>query len=127
MVDGSGRMLVTAVGTNSEAGVTMKLLGAVKSEKEQPSAQKDVTSTSSCIPVFVPKRETLDQSAMSDQTKSKSVPNKVVKGKSVLQEKLETLAKRIGYVGTTLHPEAFNQQYVLCLQAPPLLCSLPSC
>lgn len=42
----------------------------------------------------------LDTSSVSNLDKpAQDTPSKVVKGKSVLQEKLETLAKRIGYIG----------------------------
>lgn len=54
VVDGSGKMIVTAVGVNSEAGVTMKLLGAVKSEKQKPSRMKAASNSKSCSPRNAP-------------------------------------------------------------------------
>uniref|UniRef100_A0AC34GY99 Cation-transporting P-type ATPase N-terminal domain-containing protein n=1 Tax=Panagrolaimus sp. ES5 TaxID=591445 RepID=A0AC34GY99_9BILA len=72
IMEGSGRMLVTAVGIHSQTGIIMTLLGAVESNDDEGSG---------------------DETDGHNKTGHK-------KQKSVLQAKLEKLAIQIGYGGS---------------------------
>jgi hypothetical protein len=40
-MEGSGKMLVTAVGLNSQTGIIFQLLGAAKEDKKEKDKKKD--------------------------------------------------------------------------------------
>ncbi|XP_042229186.1 plasma membrane calcium-transporting ATPase 3-like isoform X2 [Homarus americanus] len=73
VMEGSGRMLVTGVGVNSQAGIIMTLLGATEKSKEAKTERKKLKQT---------REEKSD--------------------KSVLQQKLSRLALHIGYAGSAI-------------------------
>ncbi|KAH8331325.1 hypothetical protein KR074_003549 [Drosophila pseudoananassae] len=121
VMEGSGKMVVTAVGVNSQAGIIFTLLGAavdeqeaeikkMKKEAKKASKQKSLTGESSQI-----KSTQVPQPIVSEGTKSESDGNHVPqssssavteaghkKEKSVLQAKLTKLAIQIGYAGSTI-------------------------
>ncbi|XP_071523902.1 plasma membrane calcium-transporting ATPase 3-like isoform X2 [Panulirus ornatus] len=73
VMEGSGKMVVTGVGVNSQAGIIMTLLGATEKKKELKNGIEK----------------------LKDQTEEKSE-------KSVLQMKLSKLAIQIGYAGSAI-------------------------
>lgn len=77
VMEGSGRVLVTAVGINSQAGIIFSLLGAAQTEGEG----------------------TGPESENAGKTKA---PEESNQGKSVLQAKLTKLAIQIGYGGAAV-------------------------
>ncbi|XP_059490443.1 plasma membrane calcium-transporting ATPase 3-like isoform X2 [Neocloeon triangulifer] len=81
VMEGSARMLVTAVGINSKAGIIFTLVGAAKQKKKE---KKDDASSSSS-----------NFGGSTDESHDK-------KEKSVLQSKLTKLALNIGYFGTAI-------------------------
>ncbi|CAB3380994.1 Hypothetical predicted protein [Cloeon dipterum] len=81
VMEGSARMLVTAVGINSKAGIIFTLVGAAKQKKK---AKGDDSSSSSS-----------NFGGSTDESSEK-------KEKSVLQSKLTKLALNIGYFGTAI-------------------------
>ncbi|KPU74704.1 uncharacterized protein Dana_GF21692, isoform D [Drosophila ananassae] len=121
VMEGSGKMVVTAVGVNSQAGIIFTLLGAavdeqeaeikkMKKEAKKASKQKSLTGESSHI-----KNTQAPQPIISEGTKSESDGNHIPqssssavteaghkKEKSVLQAKLTKLAIQIGYAGSTI-------------------------
>jgi len=106
VMEGSGRMLVTAVGINSQAGIIFTLLGAAADQEEEDAKQRkkgDVeqgktTNNSHAEPL--PPRE---KSAEKEDTDGKEeVKVSHGKDKSVLQAKLTKLAIQIGYAGSTI-------------------------
>ncbi|XP_046683996.1 plasma membrane calcium-transporting ATPase 2 isoform X3 [Homalodisca vitripennis] len=122
VMEGSGKMLVTAVGVNSQAGIIFTLLGAAVDEQEQEIKKKrkggvdeeaPVTGNShvSAGPVGVAAAENhagVDGAPRIDGGGSggDKVPHEGAadhkKEKSVLQAKLTKLAIQIGYAGSTI-------------------------
>ncbi|KAJ8923536.1 hypothetical protein NQ315_010114 [Exocentrus adspersus] len=122
VMEGSGKMLVTAVGVNSQAGIIFTLLGAavdqqeaeIKKMKKEAKKQRkkksltgdeeNVTGNShmnSPAPVANKHDEAQDGKENHVSTeKSSSESHK--KEKSVLQAKLTKLAIQIGYAGSTI-------------------------
>ncbi|KAG8199832.1 hypothetical protein JTE90_000919 [Oedothorax gibbosus] len=102
VMEGSGKMVVVAVGVNSQAGIIFTLLGATKNEEDEQKKKlkKDedaVLSGNSHIPndkvnskdpigEIVPVKEKAEGSSRKEQ--------------SVLQTKLTKLAIQIGYAGS---------------------------
>ncbi|XP_026846807.1 plasma membrane calcium-transporting ATPase 2 isoform X1 [Drosophila persimilis] len=131
VMEGSGKMIVTAVGVNSQAGIIFTLLGAAVDEQEaeikkmkkeakkaSKQANKSLTGESDGR---TPMKGTQTQASsqrqpVSEGTKSESDGNHVPqssstsapaetghkKEKSVLQAKLTKLAIQIGYAGSTI-------------------------
>ncbi|XP_034139408.1 plasma membrane calcium-transporting ATPase 2 isoform X1 [Drosophila guanche] len=132
VMEGSGKMIVTAVGVNSQAGIIFTLLGAAvdeqeaeikkmkKAKKASKQANKSLTGESDGR---TPMKGSQTQAQASSQrqpvsegTKSESDGNHVPqssstsapaetghkKEKSVLQAKLTKLAIQIGYAGSTI-------------------------
>uniref|UniRef100_A0A8C6ZF62 Calcium-transporting ATPase n=1 Tax=Nothoprocta perdicaria TaxID=30464 RepID=A0A8C6ZF62_NOTPE len=119
VMEGSGRMVVTAVGVNSQTGIIFTLLGAGgdEEEKEKEKEKKDkkipfIKGISECLnftcSLFVAKAQ--DGAAMEMQPlksedggdgdeKDKKRANLPKKEKSVLQGKLTKLAVQIGKAG----------------------------
>uniref|UniRef100_A0AC34FQ18 Cation-transporting P-type ATPase N-terminal domain-containing protein n=1 Tax=Panagrolaimus sp. ES5 TaxID=591445 RepID=A0AC34FQ18_9BILA len=112
IMEGSGRMLVTAVGIHSQTGIIMALLGAAgKDEKKEEKASKSKRGKRSidnndCRAAEDGVSESLllkDLSADSKKKEKSSKEEKKVekkKDKSVLQAKLTNLAIQIGYGGS---------------------------
>jgi Ca2+ transporting ATPase len=107
-MEGSGRMLITAVGVNSQTGIIMTLLGATKSEKkEQKEAEKAKVQTEATtitsIQVNGLDSEKKDKDAMPNPVEAAQEANEEGgKTKSVLQGKLSNLAIQIGYIGSVV-------------------------
>ncbi|ACY70504.1 hypothetical protein DVIR88_6g0041 [Drosophila virilis] len=127
VMEGSGKMVVTAVGVNSQAGIIFTLLGAavdeqeaeikkMKKEAKKAGKQKSKSLTGENdgrIPIKETSHVTQPRSA-SEAVKSESDGNHVQqsstpapetghkKEKSVLQAKLTKLAIQIGYAGSTI-------------------------
>ncbi|XP_014204544.1 plasma membrane calcium-transporting ATPase 2 isoform X5 [Copidosoma floridanum] len=114
VMEGSGKMLVSAVGVNSQAGIIFTLLGAAVDQQEQEikkmkkEAKKqrkkkslsgdeagEITSNS-----HAPKQHSVDGENHHGGGKSSEEGGK--KDKSVLQAKLTKLAIQIGYAGSTI-------------------------
>ncbi|XP_054264207.1 plasma membrane calcium-transporting ATPase 3 [Macrosteles quadrilineatus] len=83
VMEGSGKMLVTAVGVNSQAGIIFTLLGAVAKKKEKSDG--DVKNN------IVNENDAAEETNISHE-----------KGKSILQLKLTKLAAEIGYIGSAI-------------------------
>ncbi|CAH1960691.1 unnamed protein product [Acanthoscelides obtectus] len=127
VMEGSGKMLVTAVGVNSQAGIIFTLLGAavdqqeaelkkmkkeakkMKKKKGSPGEEDNVTGNShmnSPSPATVPhKKEPArkqEESAKENNVNTTEASKSHKKEKSVLQAKLTKLAIQIGYAGSTI-------------------------
>lgn len=83
VMEGSGKMLVAAVGLNSQAGIIFSLLGAAEQQRETTEGGSDHAAAS--------------RAEM--ETTRRDVSKKE---KSVLQAKLGKLAIQIGYAGVTM-------------------------
>uniref|UniRef100_A0AC35GDQ2 Cation-transporting P-type ATPase N-terminal domain-containing protein n=1 Tax=Panagrolaimus sp. PS1159 TaxID=55785 RepID=A0AC35GDQ2_9BILA len=103
VMEGSGRMLVTAVGIHSQTGIIMTLLGAAgsKDEKKDKKASKSNRAKRSADFNDAHKAENgaSESLLLTDETK-KETKDKKKKEKSVLQAKLTNLAIQIGYGGS---------------------------
>ncbi|XP_026673715.1 plasma membrane calcium-transporting ATPase 2 isoform X4 [Ceratina calcarata] len=102
VMEGSGKMLVTAVGVNSQAGIIFTLLGAAVDQQEQEikKMKKDegveITGNSH---VSSGKHEAGENHHAPSQG---AAAGEGKKEKSVLQAKLTKLAIQIGYAGSTI-------------------------
>ena len=85
VIQGTGKMLVTAVGLNSHTGAVYKLMGVVKND--EPSGNHGTTPTADANVHTPPEND------LKNQKKAKK------KEESVFQAKLKTLAIRIGAIG----------------------------
>ncbi|KAM7054952.1 plasma membrane calcium-transporting ATPase 4 isoform 1-T4 [Molossus nigricans] len=105
VMEGSGRMVVTAVGVNSQTGIIFTLLGASEGEEEKKKKGKKQG-----VPENRNKAKTQDgvaleiqplnsQEGMDNEEKEKKVVKVPKKEKSVLQGKLTRLAVQIGKAG----------------------------
>ncbi|KAL1455133.1 hypothetical protein WDU94_009249 [Cyamophila willieti] len=95
VMEGSGKMLVSAVGVNSQAGIIFTLLGAAVDEQEQEIKKKRKgNSHLANIPVVHEEREAAPEKVEREDDHKKE--------KSVLQAKLTKLAIQIGYAGSTI-------------------------
>ncbi|KAM8930913.1 plasma membrane calcium-transporting ATPase 2 isoform 6-T6 [Pelodytes ibericus] len=112
VMEGSGRMLVTAVGVNSQTGIIFTLLGA--SEMDDEKKDKKGKMQDGNVDIIQNKAKQQDGAAAmemqplksaeggdgEDKDKKKSNPHK--KEKSVLQGKLTKLAVQIGKAGLVM-------------------------
>nr|XP_019934237.1 PREDICTED: plasma membrane calcium-transporting ATPase 1-like isoform X4 [Paralichthys olivaceus] len=103
VMEGSGKMLVTAVGVNSQTGIIFKLLGAgeegegdsdEKAEKEKKKKEKEKKNAGKNKDGAIVEMQPLNEDEEPD--KKKNLPKKE---KSVLQGKLTKLAVQIGKAG----------------------------
>ncbi|XP_043964867.1 plasma membrane calcium-transporting ATPase 1a isoform X2 [Gambusia affinis] len=101
VMEGSGKMLVTAVGVNSQTGIIFTLLGAGEDDdeddeekKEEKKKQKKTKAQDGAAMEMQPLNS--DEGADAEEKKKASVPKKE---KSVLQGKLTKLAVQIGKGG----------------------------
>uniref|UniRef100_A0A8C5AKD4 Calcium-transporting ATPase n=1 Tax=Gadus morhua TaxID=8049 RepID=A0A8C5AKD4_GADMO len=93
VMEGSGKMLVTAVGVNSQTGIIFTLLGA----KERERKKKEKKDKSSFI--WAGKDGVAVEMQPLNDDGEKKKPNLPKKEKSVLQGKLTKLAVQIGKAG----------------------------
>uniref|UniRef100_A0A8C0RTJ1 Calcium-transporting ATPase n=1 Tax=Canis lupus familiaris TaxID=9615 RepID=A0A8C0RTJ1_CANLF len=108
VMEGSGRMVVTAVGVNSQTGIIFTLLGAGGEEEKRRMKRKRKRKVRLAVSVRIAKAQ--DGAAMEMQPlkseeggdgdeKDKKKANLPKKEKSVLQGKLTKLAVQIGKAG----------------------------
>ncbi|KAM5148907.1 plasma membrane calcium-transporting ATPase 2 isoform 1-T1 [Mantella aurantiaca] len=98
VMEGSGRMLVTAVGVNSQTGIIFTLLGASETEdekKDKKAKQQDGAAAMEMQPL-----KSAEGGDGDEKDKKKVNPHK--KEKSVLQGKLTKLAVQIGKAGLVM-------------------------
>uniref|UniRef100_A0A6B0VFM2 Calcium-transporting ATPase n=1 Tax=Ixodes ricinus TaxID=34613 RepID=A0A6B0VFM2_IXORI len=129
VMEGSGKVLVSAVGVNSQAGIILTLLGAAHTENKEQKKKKKKKACS--VPASEKELSPLTESDQNDEEAAMSgnshmgnitanthleparadsiVPASTTheeanprKEKSVLQAKLTKLAIQIGYVGSTI-------------------------
>ncbi|XP_005609634.1 plasma membrane calcium-transporting ATPase 4 isoform X2 [Equus przewalskii] len=94
VMEGSGRMVVTAVGVNSQTGIIFTLLGASEGE-EQEKKKKAKTQDGVALEI----QPLNSQEGMDNEEKEKKAAKLPKKEKSVLQGKLTRLAVQIGKAG----------------------------
>uniref|UniRef100_A0A8C2G8S1 Calcium-transporting ATPase n=1 Tax=Cyprinus carpio TaxID=7962 RepID=A0A8C2G8S1_CYPCA len=112
VMEGSGRMLVTAVGVNSQSGIIFTLLGAGEGEEEkkekkgkQPEAavetnQNKAKKQDGAVAMEMQPLKSAEGGEVEEREKKKS--NVPKKEKSVLQGKLTKLAVQIGKAGLVM-------------------------
>lgn len=94
VMEGSGRMLVTAVGVNSQTGIIFTLLGANEGEEEKKSKKAKAQDG-----VALEIQPLKSEEGVESEEKEKKVVKVPKKEKSVLQGKLTRLAVQIGKAG----------------------------
>ncbi|CAL8114100.1 unnamed protein product [Orchesella dallaii] len=100
VMEGSGKMVVTAVGVNSQSGIIFSLLGATEEDEEkkkEAKAKKSAAQKEESKSKAGPRKSQLTQLSMSHAAEKEEAN---VGEKSVLQAKLSKLAVQIGYGGT---------------------------
>ncbi|XP_018332263.1 plasma membrane calcium-transporting ATPase 2 isoform X2 [Agrilus planipennis] len=112
VMEGSGKMLVTAVGVNSQAGIIFTLLGAAVDQQEaeikkmkKGDDEGAVTGNShvnSPAPPVSNKIDAVPETGENHVQSSSPAAESHKKEKSVLQAKLTKLAIQIGYAGSTI-------------------------
>ncbi|CAF1067728.1 unnamed protein product, partial [Didymodactylos carnosus] len=98
IMEGSGKMLVLAVGEHSQTGIIFKLLGATKDESEEKKPEKKKKDTEDTLG----NHELQDVVAQTDAEQPDEESGFKVKERSILQAKLTKLAIQIGYAGMTI-------------------------
>ncbi|XP_072571664.1 plasma membrane calcium-transporting ATPase 2 isoform X6 [Paramormyrops kingsleyae] len=98
VMEGSGRMLVTAVGVNSQTGIIFTLLGA-SGEEEEKKEKKVKKQDGAAAMEMQPLKSA--EGGESDEKEKKKI-NVSKKEKSVLQGKLTKLAVQIGKAGLVM-------------------------
>nr|AXS78278.1 Plasma membrane calcium-transporting ATPase 3 [Anisakis simplex] len=94
-MEGSGRMLITAVGVNSQTGIIMSLLGATKTDNSNKNNSNSIAPEDQA-------NGRISVNGVQVGEKKHSVEQEEDDGKvakSVLQGKLSALAIQIGYIG----------------------------
>jgi len=94
VMEGSGRMVVTAVGINSQTGIIFTLLGAGEGDEEK-KVKKAKTQDGVALEIQPLK----SQEGVENEEKEKKKVKVPKKEKSVLQGKLTRLAVQIGKAG----------------------------
>ncbi|XP_006942945.1 plasma membrane calcium-transporting ATPase 4 isoform X2 [Felis catus] len=94
VMEGSGRMVVTAVGINSQTGIIFTLLGASEGEEEE---KKKKAKTQDGVALEI--QPLNSQEGTDNEEKEKKAAKLPRKEKSVLQGKLTRLAVQIGKAG----------------------------
>ncbi|XP_038204603.1 plasma membrane calcium-transporting ATPase 4 isoform X2 [Arvicola amphibius] len=94
VMEGSGRMVVTAVGINSQTGIIFTLLGA-SDEEEEDKKKKAKTQDGVALEI----QPLNSQEGIDSEEKEKKIIKLPKKEKSVLQGKLTRLAVQIGKAG----------------------------
>ncbi|XP_053562697.1 plasma membrane calcium-transporting ATPase 4 isoform X3 [Bombina bombina] len=95
VMEGSGRMIVTAVGVNSQTGIIFTLLGANEGGEEEKKSKKAKAQDGVALEIQPLKSE----EGVECEEKEKKVYKVPKKEKSVLQGKLTRLAVQIGKAG----------------------------
>ncbi|XP_056255124.1 plasma membrane calcium-transporting ATPase 1-like isoform X3 [Seriola aureovittata] len=98
VMEGSGRMVVSAVGLNSQTGIIFTLLGAGESDEEK-KVKKTKTQDGIALEIQPLKSEEAAESDEKEEVKPVKKVNVTKKEKSVLQGKLTRLAVQIGKAG----------------------------
>uniref|UniRef100_A0A673JUP1 Calcium-transporting ATPase n=1 Tax=Sinocyclocheilus rhinocerous TaxID=307959 RepID=A0A673JUP1_9TELE len=98
VMEGSGRMVVTAVGVNSQTGIIFTLLGAGGEEEEKK--EKKVKKQDGAAAMEMQPLKSAEGGEADDKEKKKASVSK--KEKSVLQGKLTKLAVQIGKAGLVM-------------------------
>ncbi|XP_071193031.1 plasma membrane calcium-transporting ATPase 2 isoform X3 [Salvelinus alpinus] len=99
VMEGSGRMLVTAVGVNSQTGIIFTLLGAGEPGEEEKK-EKKVKKQDGAAAMEMQPLKSAEGGEMEEKEKKKANVSK--KEKSVLQGKLTKLAVQIGKAGLVM-------------------------
>ncbi|XP_033858342.3 plasma membrane calcium-transporting ATPase 3b isoform X2 [Acipenser ruthenus] len=101
VMEGSGRMVVTAVGVNSQSGIIFTLLGAGEGEEEEEEKkEKKAKKQDGAVAMEMQPLKSAEGGEVEEKEKKKSNVNK--KEKSVLQGKLTKLAVQIGKAGLVM-------------------------
>ncbi|XP_041747781.1 plasma membrane calcium-transporting ATPase 2 isoform X5 [Coregonus clupeaformis] len=100
VMEGSGRMLVTAVGVNSQTGIIFTLLGAGEEGEEEKEKEKKVKKQDGAAAMEMQPLKSAEGGEMEEKEKKKANVSK--KEKSVLQGKLTKLAVQIGKAGLVM-------------------------
>ncbi|XP_022533133.2 plasma membrane calcium-transporting ATPase 3b isoform X6 [Astyanax mexicanus] len=98
VMEGSGRMLVTAVGVNSQSGIIFTLLGAGEGEEEKK--EKKAKKQDGAVAMEMQPLKSAEGGEVEEREKKKA--NVPKKEKSVLQGKLTKLAVQIGKAGLVM-------------------------
>ncbi|XP_056588676.1 plasma membrane calcium-transporting ATPase 3b isoform X2 [Triplophysa dalaica] len=98
VMEGSGRMLVTAVGVNSQSGIIFTLLGAGEGEEEKK--EKKAKKQDGAVAMEMQPLKSAEGGEVEEKEKKKTNVSK--KEKSVLQGKLTKLAVQIGKAGLVM-------------------------
>ncbi|XP_057218983.1 plasma membrane calcium-transporting ATPase 3b isoform X6 [Triplophysa rosa] len=98
VMEGSGRMLVTAVGVNSQSGIIFTLLGAGEGEEEKK--EKKAKKQDGAVAMEMQPLKSAEGGEVEEKEKKKA--NVPKKEKSVLQGKLTKLAVQIGKAGLVM-------------------------
>ncbi|XP_061146450.1 plasma membrane calcium-transporting ATPase 1-like [Syngnathus typhle] len=110
VMEGSGRMVVSAVGLNSQTGIIFTLLGAgdsgeekkaKKSKKQGPPENRNKAKTQDGVALEIQPLKSEEAGESEEKEEAKPVKKVIVpkKEKSVLQGKLTKLAVQIGKAG----------------------------
>uniref|UniRef100_A0AAY4DPS6 Calcium-transporting ATPase n=1 Tax=Denticeps clupeoides TaxID=299321 RepID=A0AAY4DPS6_9TELE len=106
VMEGSGKMVVTAVGVNSQTGIIFTLLGAGEAEEEKKDKKGKIrhteADTSSGMTVAMEMQPLKSAEGGEVEEKDKKKANVPKKEKSVLQGKLTKLAVQIGKAGLVM-------------------------
>uniref|UniRef100_A0AC34QK17 Calcium-transporting ATPase n=1 Tax=Panagrolaimus sp. JU765 TaxID=591449 RepID=A0AC34QK17_9BILA len=129
VMEGSGRMVVTAVGIHSQTGIIMTLLGAARTvaEEERKAAKKEGGKTrrrSASGADNLPRENDINEALLEQQPLAengappgagslKPEEGSTKKDQSVLQAKLTRLAIQIGYAGSCV---AVCTVLILCIR-----------
>uniref|UniRef100_A0A8C4T834 Calcium-transporting ATPase n=1 Tax=Erpetoichthys calabaricus TaxID=27687 RepID=A0A8C4T834_ERPCA len=97
VMEGSGRMVVTAVGVNSQTGIIFTLLGAGSEEEEKKEKKGNFRKQDGAAAMEMQPLKSAEGGDGDDKGKKKASTPK--KEKSVLQGKLTKLAVQIGKAG----------------------------
>ncbi|KAM9758852.1 plasma membrane calcium-transporting ATPase 1-like isoform 4-T7 [Menidia menidia] len=98
VMEGSGRMMVSAVGLNSQTGIIFTLLGASEHDEEK-KVKKTKTQDGIALEIQPLKSEEAAESEEKEEAKQVKKVNVTKKEKSVLQGKLTRLTVQIGKAG----------------------------
>ncbi|NXQ82920.1 AT2B1 ATPase, partial [Nyctibius grandis] len=99
VMEGSGRMVVTAVGVNSQTGIIFTLLGAGGDEEEKEKEKEKDKKTKAQDGAAMEMQPLKSEDGGDGDEKDKKRANLPKKEKSVLQGKLTKLAVQIGKAG----------------------------
>uniref|UniRef100_A0A8K9X073 Calcium-transporting ATPase n=1 Tax=Oncorhynchus mykiss TaxID=8022 RepID=A0A8K9X073_ONCMY len=112
VMEGSGRMLVTAVGVNSQTGIIFTLLGAGEPGEEEKKEKKGMSLLLTSFSLWLKKQDGAAAMEMQplksaeggemEEKEEKKKANVSKKEKSVLQGKLTKLAVQIGKAGLVM-------------------------